>query len=48
MERVRVLTPACADRNTLTCASAIHIPAFPYQNRPVFPEVVTLIQQLPR
>jgi acyl-homoserine lactone acylase PvdQ len=40
--------PACSDKNTFTYASAIHIPAFPYQNRPVFQQVVTLTQRLPR
>jgi hypothetical protein len=40
--------PACADRNTFTYASAIRIPPFPYQNRPVFQQVVTLTQRLPR
>jgi hypothetical protein len=40
--------PACADRNTWTYASAITIPAFPYQNRPTFQQIVTLTQHLPR
>ncbi len=40
--------PACADKNTFTYASAITIPAFPYQNRPTFQQVVTLTQRLPR
>jgi hypothetical protein len=40
--------PSCADKNTFTYVSAIHIPAFPYQNRPVFQQVVTLTQHLPR
>jgi acyl-homoserine lactone acylase PvdQ len=40
--------PACADQNTFTYASAIHIPSFPYQNRPTFQQVVTLTQHLPR
>ena len=40
--------PACNDMNTFTYASAIAIPPFPYQNRPVFQQVVTLTQRLPR
>ncbi len=40
--------PACNDQNTFTYASAIAIPPFPYQNRPVFQQVVTLTQRLPR
>ena len=40
--------PACADRNRWTNASAIRLPAFPYQNRPTFQQVVTLTQQLAR
>jgi hypothetical protein len=40
--------PACADKDTFTYASAITIPAFPYQNRPTFQQVVTLTRQLPR
>ena len=40
--------PACADRDTFTYASAIHIPAFPYQNRPTFQQVVTLTRSAPR
>ena len=40
--------PACADRNTWTTAGAISIPAFPFQNRPTFQQVVTLTRTLPR
>jgi hypothetical protein len=40
--------PACSDQNTFTYASAIHIPSFPYQNRPTFQQVVTLMRTLPR
>jgi hypothetical protein len=40
--------PACADQNTFIEASAITIPAFPYQNRPTFQQVVTLTRSLPR
>jgi hypothetical protein len=40
--------PACSDQNRFTYASAIHIPAFPYQNRPTFQQVVTLSQHLGR
>jgi acyl-homoserine lactone acylase PvdQ len=40
--------PACADRNTWSEASAIVLPAFPFQNRPTFQQVVTLTQHLPR
>jgi len=38
--------PACSDQNTFTYVSAIHIPPFPYQNRPVFQQVVTLTRKL--
>jgi acyl-homoserine lactone acylase PvdQ len=40
--------PACADQDTFTYASAIHIPPFPYQNRPTFQQVVTLTRHVPR
>jgi hypothetical protein len=40
--------PVCADQNTFIEASAITIPAFPYQNRPTFQQVVTLTRSLPR
>jgi acyl-homoserine lactone acylase PvdQ len=40
--------PACADKNRFTYASAITLPAFPFQNRPTFQQVVTLTRQLPR
>jgi acyl-homoserine lactone acylase PvdQ len=40
--------PACADKDTWTYASAITLPAFPFQNRPTFQQVVTLAQHLPR
>jgi acyl-homoserine lactone acylase PvdQ len=40
--------PACSDRNTWTYISAIQLPAFPYQNRPTFQQVVTLTRHLPR
>jgi hypothetical protein len=40
--------PACADRNRFSYVSAVHVPPFPYQNRPVFQQVVTLMQRLPR
>ena len=40
--------PACSDRNTWTYISAIQLPAFPYQNRPTFQQVVTVTSHLPR
>jgi hypothetical protein len=40
--------PACADRDTYTYVSAIHLPPFPFQNRPQFQQVVTLTRHLPR
>jgi acyl-homoserine lactone acylase PvdQ len=40
--------PACADQNKFTYASAIALPAFPYQNRPTFQQVVTLTQHAGR
>jgi hypothetical protein len=40
--------PACSDRNKWTYISAIQLPAFPYQNRPTFQQVVTLTRHLPR
>jgi hypothetical protein len=40
--------PACADRNKYTYISAVRLPAFPFQNRPVFQQVVTLTRHLPR
>jgi acyl-homoserine lactone acylase PvdQ len=40
--------PACFDQNRFTYASAVTIPPFPYQNRPVFQQVVTLTRRLPR
>jgi acyl-homoserine lactone acylase PvdQ len=40
--------PACSDQNTWTGISAISIPAFPYQNRPTFQQVVTLTRHIPR
>ena len=40
--------PACSDQNTWTGVSAISIPAFPYQNRPTFQQVVTLTRHVPR
>jgi hypothetical protein len=40
--------PACSDQNTWTGVSAISIPAFPYQNRPTFQQVVTLTRHIPR
>jgi acyl-homoserine lactone acylase PvdQ len=40
--------PACSDQNIYTYASAIRLKPFPYQNRPVFQQVVTLTQRLPR
>jgi acyl-homoserine lactone acylase PvdQ len=40
--------PACADRNTFTYISAIQLPPFPFQNRPVFQQVITLTRHLPR
>jgi hypothetical protein len=40
--------PACSDQNTWVHASAISIPAFPFQNRPTFQQVVTLTRHFPR
>jgi hypothetical protein len=40
--------PACSDRNRWTYASAIRLAPFPFQNRPTFQQVVTLMQHLPR
>jgi hypothetical protein len=40
--------PACADRNRWVTASAISLPPFPFQNRPTFQQVVTLLRHLPR
>jgi len=40
--------PACFDQNRPTVTSGISLPPFPFQNRPTFQQVVTLIQRLPR
>jgi hypothetical protein len=39
---------SCFDMNRFTSASAISLPAFPFQNRPTFQQVVELTQTLPR
>jgi hypothetical protein len=38
----------CFDRNRATVASAVGLPAAPFQNRPTFQQVVTLTQRLAR
>jgi len=40
--------PACWDMNRSTEASAITIPAMPFQNRPTFQQTVELTKKLPR
>ena len=40
--------PECADQNTWTYVGAVQIPAFPFQNRPTFQQVVTLTRTLAR
>ncbi len=39
---------SCFDMNRFTSASAISVPAFPFQNRPTFQQVVELTRTLPR
>jgi acyl-homoserine lactone acylase PvdQ len=40
--------PACFDQNRPQVTSGIELKPFPFQNRPTFQQVVTLIQRLPR
>ena len=40
--------PSCFDKDEWTDASAISLPAFPFQNRPTFQQVVELTRTLPR
>jgi hypothetical protein len=40
--------PSCFDKDEFTDASAISLPAFPFQNRPTFQQVVELTRTLPR
>ncbi len=39
---------SCFDMNRFVSASAIEVPAFPFQNRPTFQQVVELTRSLPR
>jgi hypothetical protein len=39
---------SCFDMNRFTSASAVSVPAFPFQNRPTFQQVVELTKTLPR
>jgi hypothetical protein len=39
---------SCFDMNRPTNASAVTMPAFPFQNRPTFQQTVELFQKLPR
>ncbi len=39
---------SCHDMNRFTSASAISVPAFPFQNRPTFQQTVELTQRVPR
>jgi hypothetical protein len=39
---------SCFDMNRFTSASGISVPAFPFQNRPTFQQVVELTTTLPR
>ena len=40
--------PSCFDQNRFTITTGIPLPPFPFQNRPVFQQAVTLTQKLPR
>jgi acyl-homoserine lactone acylase PvdQ len=40
--------PSCFDQNRPTVTGGVSLPPFPFQNRPVFQQVVTLTQKLPR
>jgi acyl-homoserine lactone acylase PvdQ len=39
---------SCFDMNRFTSASAVSVPAFPFQNRPTFQQTVELTRRLPR
>ncbi len=40
--------PSCFDQNRSTVASAVDIPAFPFQNRPTFQQTIELSHDVPR